>query len=331
MQVLPGTWTWVQQNLAGQALDPNSRGRQRQRREHVPRSADPRRRWRRGARGGLLLPGRGSVRAVGMLPETQRYVANVRRSGRASAADPERVRTRLALALALVTLAALPGGPRRGSADVAALQVALRAVRVYGGTVDGVAWTGDGLRGSQVPGRARAGRRRDRGCVHADGPRPARADPPSAPGRCRPARPAGTWRRSNFASRGTASPPGRSTAATAGTCRRRAAPLSGLGRALRGRGRRARDAGRAAPADQALADRLVAPIRVSARGPLRATRESFHPGLDYPAPTGTTVRAAGRGLGHVRRLGLGRLREPGRDRAPRGSPIDVRAPLARSR
>jgi LysM repeat protein len=77
MQVMPGTWTWVEQNLAGRRLDPNSPH------ENV--------------RAGVLYLGRllrdsggdpataiagyyqggESVRRYGMLPETRRYVASV--------------------------------------------------------------------------------------------------------------------------------------------------------------------------------------------------------------------------------------------------------------
>jgi LysM repeat protein len=77
MQVLPGTWTWVEQNLAGRTLDPNSA-------EDNVRAGSL-------YLGQLLRDGGGdeafaiasyyqgeaSVRAVGMLPETERYVANV--------------------------------------------------------------------------------------------------------------------------------------------------------------------------------------------------------------------------------------------------------------
>ena len=77
MQVLPGTWTWVQQHLAGQALDPNSAV------DNVSAGSLYLAQLIRDAGGDEALAaafyyqGEGSVRAVGMLPETQRYVANV--------------------------------------------------------------------------------------------------------------------------------------------------------------------------------------------------------------------------------------------------------------
>jgi LysM repeat protein len=77
MQVLPGTWTWVEQNLAGQALDPNSAI------DNVSAGSMYLGQLIRDAGGDESLAaafyyqGEASVRAVGMLPETQRYVANV--------------------------------------------------------------------------------------------------------------------------------------------------------------------------------------------------------------------------------------------------------------
>jgi N-acetylmuramoyl-L-alanine amidase len=77
MQVLPGTWTWVQQNLAQQALDPNSAI------DNVSAGSMYLAQLIRDAGGSESLAaayyyqGEASVRAVGLLPETQRYVANV--------------------------------------------------------------------------------------------------------------------------------------------------------------------------------------------------------------------------------------------------------------
>jgi soluble lytic murein transglycosylase-like protein len=77
MQVLPGTWTWVEQNLAGGSLDPNSAL------DNVNAGTMYLGQLLRDAGGDPALAaafyyqGEGSVRAVGMLPETQRYVANV--------------------------------------------------------------------------------------------------------------------------------------------------------------------------------------------------------------------------------------------------------------
>ena len=78
MQVLPGTWEWVQQNLAGRALDPNSAL------DNVSAGSLYLSQLVRDAGGDESLAaayyyqGEGSVRAVGMLPETQTYVANVK-------------------------------------------------------------------------------------------------------------------------------------------------------------------------------------------------------------------------------------------------------------
>lgn len=77
MQVLPGTWTWVQQNLAQRALDPNSAI------DNVNAGSLYLAQLIRDAGGSESLAaayyyqGEASVQAVGMLPETQRYVANV--------------------------------------------------------------------------------------------------------------------------------------------------------------------------------------------------------------------------------------------------------------
>jgi LysM repeat protein len=77
MQVLPGTWTWVEQNLAGRSLDPNSAI------DNVSAGSMYLAQLMRDAGGdeataiASYYQGEASVRAVGMLPETQRYVANV--------------------------------------------------------------------------------------------------------------------------------------------------------------------------------------------------------------------------------------------------------------
>ena len=77
MQVLPGTWTWVEQNLAGQSLDPNSAY------DNVSAGSMYLAQLLRDAGGDETVAvasyyqGLGSVRSVGLLPETERYVANV--------------------------------------------------------------------------------------------------------------------------------------------------------------------------------------------------------------------------------------------------------------
>jgi soluble lytic murein transglycosylase-like protein len=77
MQVLPGTWTWVEQNLAGRTLDPNSAV------DNVSAGSMYLSQLVRDAGGDESLAaayyyqGEGSVRAIGMLPETRQYVADV--------------------------------------------------------------------------------------------------------------------------------------------------------------------------------------------------------------------------------------------------------------
>jgi soluble lytic murein transglycosylase-like protein len=77
MQVMPGTWAWVQENLAKRQLDPASPidnvgagvlylGRLLQESGGDAATA---------AAG--YYQGAASVRSIGMLPETRRYVANV--------------------------------------------------------------------------------------------------------------------------------------------------------------------------------------------------------------------------------------------------------------
>jgi soluble lytic murein transglycosylase-like protein len=77
MQVMPGTWTWVQQNLAQRQLNPNSAT------YNVHAGVLYLRQLLRQTGGNessaiaAYYQGLGSVQSRGMLPETQRYVANV--------------------------------------------------------------------------------------------------------------------------------------------------------------------------------------------------------------------------------------------------------------
>jgi soluble lytic murein transglycosylase-like protein len=77
MQVMPGTWTWVQQNLAARRLDPSSAtdnvhaGTLYLRQLLRETGGDP------ATAAAGYYQGLASVRKIGMLPETQRYVANV--------------------------------------------------------------------------------------------------------------------------------------------------------------------------------------------------------------------------------------------------------------
>ena len=77
MQVLPGTWDWVQRNLALRKLDPANPI------DNVGAGVLYLGRLLRETGGDPALAAAGyyqglaSVRRIGMLPETQRYVANV--------------------------------------------------------------------------------------------------------------------------------------------------------------------------------------------------------------------------------------------------------------
>jgi len=77
MQVMPGTWDWVQRNLAGRRLDPNSPV------DNVHAGTLYLRELLRATGGDPVTAAAGyyqglsSVRKIGMLPETRRYVENV--------------------------------------------------------------------------------------------------------------------------------------------------------------------------------------------------------------------------------------------------------------
>jgi soluble lytic murein transglycosylase-like protein len=77
MQVMPGTWDWVQRNLADRQLDPNSAV------DNVHAGTLYLRQMLRESGGDPAMAaagyyqGLGSVKKIGMLPETQRYVENV--------------------------------------------------------------------------------------------------------------------------------------------------------------------------------------------------------------------------------------------------------------
>jgi soluble lytic murein transglycosylase-like protein len=77
MQVMPGTWSWIQRNLAGSPLDPASTT------DNVKAGVLYLHQLLRDTGGDTRLAaagyyqGLGSVRRIGLLPETQRYVANV--------------------------------------------------------------------------------------------------------------------------------------------------------------------------------------------------------------------------------------------------------------
>jgi N-acetylmuramoyl-L-alanine amidase len=77
MQILPGTWTWIEQNLAGDELDASSPT------ENVHAGVMYLRQLLADARGNEAMAlasyyqGAASVRRLGLLPDTKRYVANV--------------------------------------------------------------------------------------------------------------------------------------------------------------------------------------------------------------------------------------------------------------
>jgi soluble lytic murein transglycosylase-like protein len=77
MQILPGTWSWIQQQLAGRPLDPDSAtdnvhaGVLYLRQLIADSGGDE------AAALAAYYQGAGSVRRLGLLPDTQRYVANV--------------------------------------------------------------------------------------------------------------------------------------------------------------------------------------------------------------------------------------------------------------
>jgi N-acetylmuramoyl-L-alanine amidase len=77
MQIMPGTWSWVQSNLAGARLDPASAADNVRAGSlylaHLLRetNGDP------ALAAAAYYQGLSSVRRIGMLPETRRYVANV--------------------------------------------------------------------------------------------------------------------------------------------------------------------------------------------------------------------------------------------------------------
>jgi soluble lytic murein transglycosylase-like protein len=77
MQVMPGTWQYVQENLTSQRLDPDSAT------DNVRAGSLYLARLLRDTGGDERLAtagyyqGLASVRRIGLLPETERYVANV--------------------------------------------------------------------------------------------------------------------------------------------------------------------------------------------------------------------------------------------------------------
>jgi hypothetical protein len=77
MQVLPGTWSWIESDIAGRRLDPTSptenvhAGVMYLDRLLRDSGGDP------AAAAASYYQGSASVRRIGMLPDTRRYVSNV--------------------------------------------------------------------------------------------------------------------------------------------------------------------------------------------------------------------------------------------------------------
>jgi soluble lytic murein transglycosylase-like protein len=77
MQVMPGTWTWVQENLADRLLDPSSPLENVQAGVLYLGQLVKETGGDEALAAAAYYQGLGSVRRIGLLPETQRYVADV--------------------------------------------------------------------------------------------------------------------------------------------------------------------------------------------------------------------------------------------------------------
>jgi hypothetical protein len=77
MQVMPGTWDYVQQNLAAASRSTRLRDRQRARGRALPAPPAPGDRGRREHRDRRLLPGPRVRARRGLYDDTERYVDNV--------------------------------------------------------------------------------------------------------------------------------------------------------------------------------------------------------------------------------------------------------------
>ena len=100
---------------------------------------------------------------------------------------------------------------------------------------------------------------------------------------------------------------------------RRAASVPGLGGPHTGRRRRAGHGERAEQARfRARRSGWFSPVSARIGDRFGPRGNGFHPGVDFPAPTGTPVGAAGRGRSWSSPAGTRRLREAGGDRAPLG-------------
>ena len=77
MQVMPGTWDYVQHNLAGRTLDPNSATDNVTAGVLYLKSLLNQTGGNESAAIAAYYQGLGAVQSRGVLPETQKYVANV--------------------------------------------------------------------------------------------------------------------------------------------------------------------------------------------------------------------------------------------------------------
>ena len=214
-----------------------------------------------------------------------------------------------------------------GRPDVAALQVALRGAGLYGGTVDGVAGAGtraavsrfqarnglaaDGVAGSAT--RAALGRRGGRRSAAA----------PMGPG-------ASGWDVAalQFSLAWHGFPSGSidgGYGSHAQAAVRRFQAWAGLpADGVAGAGT-LRALARPIPRSPIW---LIAPLRWRIGDVFGPRGNRFHTGVDYPGSGRHGGRRGRSRARRVRRLGLGRIRQPGRDRAPARSAVDVCAPGA---
>ncbi len=235
---------------------------------------------------------------------------------------------RIALAaLAVLLLGTAATAQARVSADVAALQVALRAKGLYGGDVDGVRGPLTRAAVRRLQARARiavdgvAGPRTRRALGRRGRPRlgsRAIVAPRARLGRRRAPVPARAPRVPERAGRRRVRP----------ALVRGARPVPAVGRAGGGRRRRAGHAGGAAPAAAALAAAVPVAGRRGERRPLRPARGRLPHGHRLPGAARHACRGGGPRVRRVGRLGPRRLRPAG-DRAPPARDDElVRAPVA---
>ena len=305
------------------------------------RPADRRCGRRRGARRGLVLPGR----RLGSPGRPAARHAALRRERDGAAARASEARTQAAGgAAAYVASASRCWQPecrraraRRGRRQRRRRRASGRAARraaSTAGTVDGV-----GAAPAHVPPCAAC--RAATGLV-ADGVAGAptrrtlgwRGGPSlRQPDAAQRALGAGTWRRCSSSSPGDGFP--------SGTHRRRLRVATWTRRCGASRPTRvSRPDGVAGPRHGACAEQgrsrghrscWFEPVRARIGDRFGPRGNRFHPGVDFPAPTGTPGYGRRPRTGRERGLGPRRLREPRGDRAPPGRALDVRAPVARSR